>query len=79
MGTPLATAESLPDYAGGSILNLVTTIATALGAPPGPYPGLRHPDLDRLLASRDRAVLIVVDGLGHGYLTRGYPGSSLCR
>ena len=79
MGTPLATAESLPDYAGGSILNLVTTIATALGAPPGPYPGLRHPDLDRLLASRDRVVLIVVDGLGHGYLTRGYPGSSLCR
>ncbi len=79
MGTPLATAESLPDYAGGSILNLITTIAGALGAPAGPYPGLRHPDLARLLASRDRVVLIVVDGLGYGFLTRGYPGSSLCR
>jgi len=79
VGTTLATAERLPDYAGGSILNLVTTIAAGLGAPAGPYPSLRQPNLEPLLASRERVVLIVVDGLGHGYLTRGYPGSSLCR
>ncbi len=79
MGTPLATAESLPDYGGGGILNLITSITTALGAPNGLYPALRHPDVQQLLASRDRVVLIVVDGLGHGYLTQGYPGSSLCR
>lgn len=79
MGTPLATAESLPDYGGGSILNLVASITTALGAPNGLYPALRHPDLQQLLPSRDRVVLIVVDGLGHGYLTQGHPGSSLCR
>ena len=78
MGTPLATTESLPDYSGGSILNLITSITTALGAPNGPYPALRQPDLQQLLASRGRVVLIVVDGLGHGYLTQGYPGSSLC-
>jgi predicted AlkP superfamily pyrophosphatase or phosphodiesterase len=77
VGTPLATAESLPDYGGGSILNLVASITTALGAPEGPYPGLRRPDLLELLGSRDRVVLIVVDGLGHRHLTHGYPGSSL--
>lgn len=79
MGTSLAAAETLPDYTGGSILNLVTTIAAALGAPPAAYQCLRQSYLDLLLASRARVVLIVVDGLGYGYLTRGYRGSSLCR
>ena len=77
MDTALATTETLPDYSGGSILNLVTTVATVLGAPSRPYPGLRRPDLAALLGRRERIALIVVDGLGHGYLTRGYPGSGL--
>jgi hypothetical protein len=68
----------LPDYDGGSIVNLTASIAAALGAPAGAYPAVRSPGLEQLLASRDRVVLIVVDGLGHGHLTRDYPGSSLC-
>jgi len=75
----VATAESLPDYAGGSILNLVASIATALGASNSPHPCARQPHLQEVLPTRDRVVLIVVDGLGHGYLTRSYPESSLCR
>jgi hypothetical protein len=69
----------LPDYDGGSIVNLMASIAATLGAPPGPYPLLRHPGLDPLLAARDRVVLLVVDGLGYDHLTRDYPGSNLCR
>jgi hypothetical protein len=79
VGTPLATPGSPPDYRGGSILNLITTIAGALGAAKGPYPALLDPDFEQLLSRRERVVLIVVDGLGHCHLTRGYPGSSLCR
>jgi hypothetical protein len=81
VGTALATPLTLPvlpDYDGGSIVNLTASIAAALGAPAGPYPALRDPGLEQLLTSRDRVVLIVVDGLGHGHLTRDYPGSSLC-
>jgi len=82
VGTALATPVThpvLPDYDGGGIVNLMASIATALGAPAGPYAAVRGAGLGQLLASRERVVLIVVDGLGHRYLTRNYPGSTLCR
>jgi len=56
----------LPDYRGGSLVNLMSSIATALGAgsaypplaalPPESLSGIRH------------LVLLVVDGLGYDYL-----------
>jgi hypothetical protein len=69
----------LPDYAGGSIFNLVNTIATAVGASDGFCAPLRDPALGRLLQDRGRIVLMVVDGLGYTHLTRHHWGSSLHR
>jgi len=73
----LATGERLPDYGGNSILNLVTSIAVTFGAPAPAYPGLRDAHLQALLASRERVVLIVVDGLGYRQLNRDHAGSGL--
>jgi predicted AlkP superfamily pyrophosphatase or phosphodiesterase len=81
MDTLLATPPDhtiLPDYDGGSIVNLMTTIAAAFGARDGPYPRLRNPDLAAALRDRDRVVLIVVDGLGASHLAR-YKDSALHR
>ncbi|WP_059756303.1 alkaline phosphatase family protein [Thiobacillus denitrificans] len=57
---------TLPDYHGGGIVNLMSSIATVLGGnspyaplaalPPAALAGARH------------LVLLVVDGLGHDYL-----------
>jgi hypothetical protein len=69
----------LPDYAGGSIFNLVNTIATAVGASDGFGAPLRDPALEQLLQDRGRIVLMVVDGLGYTHLTRHHWGSSLHR
>ena len=79
MDTALATGESLPDYDGNSILNLITSIAATFGAPALAYPGLRDAQLQALLASRNRTVLIVVDGLGYRQLLRDHPRSALCQ
>jgi predicted AlkP superfamily pyrophosphatase or phosphodiesterase len=81
MDTSLATPPQqamVPDYAGGSIVNLMATITAAFDARNRLYPVLRNPDLASLLRERDRVVLIVVDGLGANYLAR-YPGSGLHR
>jgi len=55
-----------PDLAGGSIANLMHTLATACGAPPPPQPALHaRYGLDaRTLARARNIVLLVVDGLG---------------
>jgi hypothetical protein len=54
----------LPDYDGGSIVNLMSTIVTSFGGERSRYPPLRHlPGLE----SRN-VVLLVVDGLGYDYL-----------
>jgi predicted AlkP superfamily pyrophosphatase or phosphodiesterase len=56
----------LPDYAGGSILNLVSSIAAHFGVQTG-HPGLR----DALpLKGVETIVMFVVDGLGHGQLEK---------
>jgi len=55
-----------PDYNGRSIVNLVSTIQTALGSNPL-YPNLK--DLDpEYLSSKKNILLIVLDGLGYQYL-----------
>jgi hypothetical protein len=68
MTDPLPT--TLPDYHGGSLVNLMSSISAALGAggayaplamlPPESFSGARH------------VLLLVVDGMGHDFLlTRG--------
>ena len=82
MTTLLATPEQraiLPDYAGGSIVNLMSTIASGLGARDGPYASLREPDIAASLRDRGRVVLIVVDGLGAKRLAHHHNGSALHR
>jgi hypothetical protein len=57
-----------PDYSGGGFVNLIASIAAASGAPP------RHATLAALppesLARARNVVLVIIDGLGDGYLTR---------
>ena len=56
----------LPDYRGGSLVNLMSSISTALGgsSPYAPLPGL--PPVQ--LAGARHVVLLVVDGMGHDFL-----------
>ncbi len=58
---------TLPDYAGGSLVNLVSSIATALGAGT-PYPPLAALPSEALAGAR-HLVLLVVDGLGFDALS----------
>jgi hypothetical protein len=66
-----------PDYAGGSLLNLMASIAEACGAP------RRHAPLVGLgaaeLASARNVVLLVIDGLGDRFLARHGEGGELAR
>ena len=62
----------LPDYQGGSIANLMASLAQACGAPPGACPPLRAaPATD--LGTATNLVLLVVDGLGYDLLAEN-PG-----
>ena len=66
----------LPDYTGASIVNLMSSIATALGDDSAIYPPLR--DLPpSALGAGGNVVLLVIDGLGHDYLTQAHPASCL--
>lgn len=57
---------TLPDYRGGGIVNLMSSIATALGSG-SPYPPLAALP-PQALADARHLVLLVVDGLGHDFL-----------
>ncbi len=59
----------LPDYRGGSIVNLMASIREALGGPPGVYPPLSLLPPEALRGRRN-LVLLVIDGLGESYLRR---------
>ena len=59
-------APVLPDYRGGSLVNLMSSITTALGGT-SPYPPLAALPPEDLAGAR-HLVLLVVDGLGHDYL-----------
>jgi len=60
-------AFTLPDHGGGSLVNLMSSIATALGGT-SPYPPLTALPPDALAGVR-HLVLLVVDGLGLDYLS----------
>jgi len=72
-----AAAHVLPDYTGGSLLNLVASLAAARGAQ------VRHPTLASLppqdIAEARNVVFLLVDGLGHGALVRAGPDLALTR
>jgi hypothetical protein len=70
-------AAILPDYGGGSIANLMCSIAAAFGVPHAACPPLR--DALPALARRSHLVLVVVDGLGYHHLMRGAAASTLAR
>jgi hypothetical protein len=59
-------ALTLPDYRDGSLVNLMSSIATALGGT-SPYPSLAALPPEALSGVR-HLVLLVVDGLGYQYL-----------
>jgi hypothetical protein len=57
---------TLPDYRGGSLVNLMSSLTIALGGS-SPYPPLTALP-PHTLADARHLVLLVVDGLGHDYL-----------
>src|SRR2546430_1396285 len=67
----------LPDYAGGSLVNLMASIVAACGGP------ARHAELGALraseLSSARNIVLLIIDGLGDRYLMRRGAGGELAR
>ena len=60
-------ALTLPDYDGGGLVNLMSSIATALGGD-SPYPPLAVLPPESLSGAR-HLVLLVIDGLGFQYLS----------
>ena len=70
MDTTLATpvAPCLPDYAGGSIVNLIASLAGTLGVGDWPERPLSNRSFTDLLEGGERIVLLVVDGMGQAQL-----------
>lgn len=69
MNAPLVAAEMVtPDYDGGSIVNLMTSVGQAFRAP-SRYLPLKLLGPDELAQPRN-VVLLVIDGLGASYLER---------
>lgn len=67
----------LPDYEGGSIVNLMRSLGDACGATsPLPYAPLREGKVS-LHGTARTIVLLVVDGLGYDYLQREGRGGAL--
>ncbi|HEX6828466.1 MAG TPA: alkaline phosphatase family protein [Burkholderiales bacterium] len=65
-----------PDYHGGSIVNLMASLGRSLGADAAPYAPLATLPPDALGSARN-VVLLVLDGLGAGFLERAGPGGAL--
>ncbi len=65
---PADSGLTLPDYQGGSLVNLMSSITTALGGT-SPYGPLAALPPEALAAAR-HVVLLVVDGLGLDFLSR---------
>ena len=71
-----ASAHHLPDYRGGGIVNLMSSIVAAAGGDAQPYPRLAVLD-DAFLTQARHIVLLVIDGLGYDYLASAGAGSCL--
>jgi hypothetical protein len=67
-----------PDYHGGSIVNLMSSLIAGRGGEGADYPSLRDLGADEV-ASHRNVVLLIVDGLGHDYLLRHRPNGVLVR
>lgn len=65
----------LPDYGGGSLLNLMASIEAACGGPGRGYAPLRAPPAG--FGSARHLVLLLIDGLGDGPLHAGAAGAFL--
>ncbi|HTT38180.1 MAG TPA: alkaline phosphatase family protein [Burkholderiales bacterium] len=70
LATPARAAPCLPDYGGGSIVNLIASIACAFGARDWPVARLSEPSLAGSLDGAKRIALLVVDGMGQAQLAR---------
>lgn len=68
----------LPDYHGGSIVNLMSSLIAGRGGRPSDYATLRDLAADEVAAYRN-VVLLVVDGMGHDHLLRHRPEGALGR
>src|SRR5678816_121490 len=66
----------LPDYAGGSLVNLMQSIRSGFGLADDGVPALRLLAPGEIAAAKN-VLLILIDGLGHGYY--GRHGSLLTR
>lgn len=67
-----------PDYAGGSLVNLMSSLRGALGAPATDYPEAKLLPAAELCPAR-RIVLLLIDGLGYDFLLRQSPDAVLRR
>jgi hypothetical protein len=67
--------QVLPDYAGGGLVNLVSSLVEACGAK-APHPELRALPSAELRDARN-VVFLVIDGLGDNYLRERGAGSAL--
>ncbi|HEX9181069.1 MAG TPA: alkaline phosphatase family protein [Burkholderiales bacterium] len=65
-----------PDFAGGSIVNLMASVGQALGTAPGLYVPLEALPPGSLEGARN-LVLLVLDGMGDAFLERAGAGSAL--
>lgn len=65
---------NIPDYRGGSIVNLMSSLTAALGQSSGLYPELRALPATEIATAKN-TVLMVIDGLGYEYLTGPGAGS----
>ncbi|MHB8346291.1 MAG: alkaline phosphatase family protein [Acidiferrobacterales bacterium] len=68
----------LPDYRGGSIVNLMASLVAGLGGGDSGYAPLAALESD-MVARHRHAVLLVVDGLGYEHLIRCESGAFLRR
>lgn len=68
----------LPDYQGGSILNLMRSVVEVCGGPALPYAPLRGLCAGEISVSPN-LVLLVVDGLGYNFLQRNGSAGTLLR
>lgn len=66
-----------PDYGGGSIVNLMSSIERALGGRPD-YAQLRILKAEELRNSKN-IVLIIIDGLGYNYLLKNAKHSTMAK
>ena len=67
-----------PDYTGGSLVNLMSSLGGALAAPLTDYPEAGLLPAAELRPAR-RVVLLLIDGLGYEFLLQQSPDSVLRR